>query len=90
MRVEKKSMSMKYGKLLRLILRYHIKAGTQIKLNLRKSISNDDLTMLNNQGYQVFKIEGTEASIGVFRIEKIAKETSKQFKSYLDKVIELN
>ena len=46
--------------------------------------------MLNNQGYQVFKIEGTEASIGVFRIEKIAKETSKQFKSYLDKVIELN
>ena len=75
---------------LRLILRYHIKAGTQIKLNLRKSISKDDLTMLNNQGYQVFKIEGTEASIGVFRIEKIAKETSKQFKSYLDKVIELN
>ena len=75
---------------LRVILRYHIKAGTKIKSNLRKSMSNDDLTMLNNQGYQVFRIEGTEASIGVFRIEKIAKETSKQFKSYLDKVIELN
>ena len=75
---------------LRVILRYHIKAGTQIKLNLKKSISNDDLTMLNNQGYQIFKIQDTDASIGVFRIEKIAKETSKQFKSYLDKVIDLN
>ena len=75
---------------LRMILRYHIKAGTQIKLNLKKSISNDDLTMLNNQGYQIFKIPDTDASIGVFRIEKIAKETSKQFKSYLDKVIDLD
>ena len=75
---------------LRLILRYHIQAGAKIKFNLKKSISNDDLTMLNNQGYQVFKVEGTEASIGVFRIEKIAKQTTKQFKSYLDKIIELN
>ena len=54
--------------------RYHIKAGTQIKLNLRKSISNDDLTMLNNQGYQVFKIEGTEASIGFFELKKLQKK----------------
>tara|TARA_B100000989_G_C19529678_1_gene468898 strand:+ start:883 stop:2439 length:1557 start_codon:yes stop_codon:yes gene_type:complete len=75
---------------LRLILRYHIQAGAKIKFNLKKSISNDDLSMLNNQGYQVFKVEGTDASIGVFRIEKIAKETTKQFKSYLDKIIELN
>ena len=75
---------------LRLILRYHIQAGAQIKFNLKRTISNDDLTLLNNQGYQVFKVEGTDASIGVFKIEKISKEPTKQFKSYLDKIIELN
>lgn len=69
---------------------YHQKAGNQIKRGLKKSIENDDLSKLFNEGFQIFKVADTDASIGVYRIEKIAKETTEQYKSYLDKVISIN
>ena len=62
----------------------HIAAGSIVRKKILKLIQESDLSLLEEEGFQEFKLTDTNASISVFRVLKISNNDILQWKSQTD------
>tara|TARA_X000000950_G_scaffold75161_1_gene93869 strand:- start:10519 stop:12132 length:1614 start_codon:yes stop_codon:yes gene_type:complete len=66
------------------INRKHISAGSIVRKKILNLIQGSDLSLLEQNGYQEFKLQDTNASISVYRVLKISNRDKLQWRSQTD------
>lgn len=66
------------------INRKHISAGSIVRKKILSLIQESNLSILEENGYQEFKLQDTNASISIFRVLKISNQDKLQWRSQTD------